>query len=196
MYTAGVLFFAFNSTAYAADEIVVTGERRAQDILDTPVSITSLGSAEISSLNADHPAELLNRAPGTFIHRGSGQEHLTAIRSPVLTGGAGAGSFLYLENGVPLRSAGFANVNGLFEAQLPLASQVEIVRGPGGAFYGANAVHGAINVITPRPDQNMQSANISFSQFHRKFSGVISRGNRGEGFYVGLSAHEDTGFRS
>jgi len=39
---------------------------------------------------AIHPAELLNMSAGVNIHRGSGQEHLTAIRSPVLTGGAGA----------------------------------------------------------------------------------------------------------
>ena len=51
---------------------------------------------------------MLNRAPGVHIHRGSGQEHLTAIRSPVLVGGAGAGSFLYLEDGIPMRAAGFA----------------------------------------------------------------------------------------
>ncbi|MCI5046597.1 MAG: TonB-dependent receptor [Aquisalinus sp.] len=190
------LLIATSGPAYAADEIIVTGERRVQDIFDAPVSITSLGTQEILTLNPDHPAELLNRTPGTFIHRGSGQEHLTAIRSPVLTGGAGAGSFLYLENGVPLRSAGFANVNGLFESQLPLAARVEVVRGPGGAFYGANAVHGAINVITPTPEENKQAANISLSEFHRKFSGSVARGNRGEGFYVGLSVHEDTGFRT
>ena len=54
-----------------------------------------------------HPSEALNEVAGVNIHRNSGQEHLTAIRSPVLTGGAGAGSFLYLEDGVPLRAAGF-----------------------------------------------------------------------------------------
>jgi len=46
-------------------------------------------------LTLAHPAERLNTVAGVNIHRGSGQEHLTAIRSPVLTGGAGAGSFLF-----------------------------------------------------------------------------------------------------
>ncbi|WP_306252336.1 TonB-dependent receptor [Parvularcula sp. IMCC14364] len=187
---------AFAEMAEAADEIVVTGERRPQALGDVPSGITRINDREIRIQSADHPAELLNTAPGTFIHRGSGQEHLTAIRSPVLTGGAGAGSFLYLENGVPLRSAGFANVNGLFESQLPLATQVEIVRGPGGAFYGANAVHGAINIITPSPDENRQTASISISEFRRKLKGTIARGNRGEGFFAGLYLHEDIGFRT
>jgi len=77
---------------------------------------------------------------------------LTAIRSPVLTGGAGAGSFLYLEDGVPRRAAGFANVNGLFEAGTEFAGKLEVFKGPGPATYGSNAVHGLINV---------QSADIS-----------------------------------
>ena len=80
------------------------------------------------------------------IQRGSGQEHLTAIRSPVLTGGAGAGSFLYLQDGVPLRAAGFANVNGLFESGIEFAGSAEVFKGPGPALYGSNAVHGLVNV--------------------------------------------------
>ena len=89
--------------------------------------------------------------PGVFIHRNNGQDHLTAIRSPVLTGGAGAGSFLYLEDGVPLRAAGFANVNGLFESMSEFAGGMEVIRGPGSVLYGSNAVHGLINVLTPAP---------------------------------------------
>ncbi len=41
---------------------------------------------------------------------------IIAFDSNIRTGGAGAGSFLYTLDGVPLRAAGFANVNGLFEA--------------------------------------------------------------------------------
>jgi len=48
----------------------------------------------------------------------------------VLTGGAGAGSFLYLEDGVPLRAAGFANVNGLFEGGTEFANSLDVLKGP------------------------------------------------------------------
>jgi len=95
----------------------------------------------LEGLTLAHPAEILNSVAGVNIHRGSGQEHLTAIRSPVLTGGAGAGSFLYALDGVPLRAAGFANVNGLLEAPTEIASRIEVFKGPGPADYGSNAVH-------------------------------------------------------
>ncbi len=194
---AFVIFCTIGVTcAQADDEIVVTAERRIQGTDTLASNIATIDNNEITSLGADHVSEILNRAPGVLIHRGSGQEHLTAIRSPVLTGGAGAGSFLFLENGVPLRAAGFANVNGLFEAQTALLDRVEIVRGPGGAFYGANAIHGVVNVITPAPADNFQSAAVSASGFHNKVTAAVARQNRGQGIYAGFSAHEDTGFRA
>ena len=78
------------------------------------------------------------------------REHLTSIRSPVLTGGSGAGSFLYMEDGVPLRAAGFSNVNGLFEASPEFSNQIEVLKGPGPVQYGSNAVHGLINFQNKR----------------------------------------------
>lgn len=129
------------------DEIIVRGILDAPtDVYDLPASVDVITSDVLESISPVHPAELLNGVAGLNIHRGSGQEHLTAIRSPVLTGGAGAGSFLYLEDGVPLRAAGFSNVNGLFESGLEFADTVEVFKGPGPAQYGSNAVHGLINI--------------------------------------------------
>jgi len=130
------------------DTIVVTAERREMPLTQTLGSISVFEADTIRGTSANHPSELLNRAAGVNIHRNNGQEHLTAIRSPVLTGGAGAGSFLYLADGVPLRAAGFANVNGLFEAGFDYASGVEVVKGPGSVLYGSNAVHGLVNVLS------------------------------------------------
>jgi hypothetical protein len=95
----------------------------------------------------------MNRVPGTYIQRGSGQESLTAIRSPVLTGPGSCGAFLFLENGIPVRPTGFCNVNDLFEVNSEQAEAIEIVRGPGSALYGSSAVHGTVNVLMPTPSQ-------------------------------------------
>ena len=139
----------------ASEEIVVTNERRVQTAMSVPLSVDVLSRARLTDTSAIHPAELLNTASGVNIHRGSGQEHLTAIRSPVLTGGAGAGSFLYLLDGVPLRAAGFGNVNGLFEAPGELSGGIEIVKGPGSALYGSNALHGLINFKSRAPEEGL-----------------------------------------
>ena len=72
-------------------------------------SISSVDKEQLEELDAQHPKQIFRRLPGIWISRGSGQEHLTAIRSPVLTGPGACGSFLVLEDGLPVRPTGFCN---------------------------------------------------------------------------------------
>jgi len=173
-------------------EIIVEGIYDANlRTLDIPASVDILTKDQIDLISAIHPAEALNTVAGVNIHRGSGQEHLTAIRSPVLTGGAGAGSFLYLEDGVPLRAAGFANVNGLFEAGTEFAGKLEVFKGPGPAAYGSNAVHGLINVQS-RDARSPDTARILASDDGLVSTMVsIGQGN----LRASVSAVHDNGFR-
>jgi outer membrane receptor for Fe3+-dicitrate len=136
--------------AFAADDIVVTAERRAAAVGRIASNVAALSAADLAAIGAQAPSEALNRLAGVAIQRGSGMESLPAIRSPVLTAGQGAGSFLTLEDGVPIRAPGFANINQVFETSLDFADRVEVTRGPGSARYGANAVHGIVNVLTPK----------------------------------------------
>ena len=142
--------------------VQVWGDRKADD----PGSQSVIAAALIDAAAADRPAEILNQAPGVNIQMNSGQEHLIAIRSPVLSGGAGQGSFLILENGVPTRSPAFGNVNSLIEPHLEIAEAIEVIRGPGSAKYGSNAVHGLINVILPDP-LGAQSLRASYGTLGR-----------------------------
>jgi len=152
-----VIVFIVNSISLYSkniEEIVVTGTKSKTQIIDQTGNLSFINSEEINFISPDNPSNVLNRMPGVFISQGSGQEHLTSIRSPVLSGGAGAGSFLYLEDGIPLRSAGFSNVNGLMESTIEIGERTEVIRGPGSVLYGSNAVHGLINVITEKDNLN------------------------------------------
>ncbi len=135
------------------DSVVVTASRFAKPLADYAGSATRLSADEIAGRGATHYADLLNLVPGVQLQRGSGQEGLLAIRSPVLTGAGACGAFLILEDGLPLRPAGFCNVNDLFEINTEQAGALEVLRGPGSATYGANAVHGIVNVISREPGQ-------------------------------------------
>ncbi len=171
-----VLSGALAQTA-VIDEVIVTTARSETLRIDNPGNIASLDPSETVNL---FPVELLNRAPGVHIHRGSGQEHLTAIRSPVLVGGAGAGSFLYLEDGIPMRAPGFANVNALMDAQPQDGGAVEIVRGPGSALYGSNAVHGLINFISAPLDNSDRHASIAYGSYGRHALGYQTAQQHGD----------------
>ncbi|MEM6850722.1 MAG: TonB-dependent receptor, partial [Pseudomonadota bacterium] len=107
------------------------------------------------------------------------------------------GSFLFLENNVPLRAAGFANVNGLFEAHYELAGDIEVVRGPGSVLYGANAVHGLINFIAPSPSETAAGATVSGGSYGRVKGDVYASLLYGDqSVYAGFSALSENGFRA
>jgi outer membrane receptor protein involved in Fe transport len=138
---------ALAETTTTLEEIVVTATRKPESALRTPLSIDRLSGDVIDLVGSTHHSEILNRAPGTMIQRGSGQESLTAIRSPVLTGAGSCGAFLFLENGVPIRPVGVCNVNEMFEINTEQAQAIEVLRGPATALYGSSAVHGTVNVL-------------------------------------------------
>ena len=142
------------------DEIIVTANRVNQPWLTASQSVTVLDDASISATGATHINELTAKVAGSWISRGNGQEHLTAIRSPVLTGAGGCGAFLMLQDNIPLRASGFCNVNELFEAASEVASSLEVLKGPGSAAHGSNALHGIIHVRTPIPGAESQRSQI------------------------------------
>ena len=138
------------------EEVVVTASRGAQSVGDVGASIEAI--RDIREISPTHINETMQRIPGVWISRGNGQEHLTAIRSPVLTGAGGCGAFLMTEDGIPLRASGFCNVNELFDVNSEQAARIEVLKGPGSVWYGSNAMHGMINVITPEPNGKREVA--------------------------------------
>lgn len=141
-----------SSEQRAIEEIMVTSStRRPESLANVNASVGVLSQQELTLVSHQHIQEVANRLAGVNINRNNGQESLTAIRSPVLTGSGACGAFLLAEQGIPLRAAGFCNVNELFDANTENASRIEVIRGPATAFYGSNAVHGMINVVLPDP---------------------------------------------
>ncbi len=136
------------SGAPELEEIVVRAEASVAAAHGTVGSVSTVDADAIDLTRAGHVHEVMVRVPGVWVSRGSGHEHLTAIRSGVLTGAGACGEFLYLENGVPIRPPGFCNVNNLFELNTEQAAAVEVVRGPASALFGGNALHGVINTVT------------------------------------------------
>ena len=156
-------------------------------------SLASINEKELEDLDAQHPKQIFRRSPGVWISRGSGQEHLTAIRSPVLTGPGACGSFLVLEDGLAVRPTGFCNVNGLFETFYEMATKVETITGPASARYGANAMHGVINILSkPISSENKFYTNIGPNDY-KNFK--IRAGNQKNLSFDGFFANND-GFRN
>lgn len=152
-----IAFFSIAPSCSAAhtgilEEVIVSASRSEQPISEVTTNISIVRDDELDLIGHTHINEAMHRVSGAWISRGNGQEHLTALRSPVLTGAGACGAFLMMEDGIPLRASGFCNVNELFYANSEQARQIEVIKGPASVVYGSNAMHGLINVITPRVD--------------------------------------------
>jgi len=179
------------------DRVVVTATRTPTELADFAGSINRIDSEQIVAIGATHHAELLNRVPGANFQRNSGQESLTAIRSPVLAGPGSCGAFLFLEDSVPIRPVGFCNVNELFEINFAQAQAVEVQRGPASVLYGSSAMHGAVNVLTRDPAQ-MPNLAVGVDAGPDSFlRGDVAVAHREDAFAVGLSGNleRDGGWR-
>ncbi len=177
----------------SGDDVVVTATREPRGALTTPASVSRIDGADLAELGAKHQSEALNQSAGVYIQRGSGAESLTAIRSPVLSGAGACGAFLVAEDNIPIRPVGFCNLNEMFELNYEQAGAIEVLRGPGSAMYGASAVHGIVNLLTPRVadladfSAGIEGGSDSFKRLRLGFAHEL--GNWGVGAYgVGTDA--------
>ena len=129
--------------------VTVTATRERQPLAETPAAVGVLGPRTIRQAAPTHPQQLLGQVPGVAIAVTNGEGHSSAIRQPFTT----APLYLFLEDGLPIRATGFFNHNALYELNLPMAGTVEVVRGPGTALYGSDAIGGIINLITRAPGE-------------------------------------------
>jgi outer membrane receptor protein involved in Fe transport len=144
--------------------IVVTASGEAQRRVETPASVGRLEGEVIRDVRPTHPAELMNRLPGIWVSPTTGEGHMTAIRQPITTNPV----YLFLEDGVPTRSPGFFNHNALYEVNVPQSDRIEVIRGPGTALYGSDAIGGVIDVGTRAPspaptfDANVEGNDLGY----------------------------------
>jgi iron complex outermembrane receptor protein len=140
--------FRLEEIAALVSPVVVsaTGERRHRE--EGSVSVEVLDGIEVRRTRAAHPAALMNRIPGVHVSELSGEGHSMAMRQPITT----KPMYLYLEDGIPTRATGFFNHNALYEVNIPQSGGLEVIKGPGTALYGSDAIGGIVNVLTrPAP---------------------------------------------
>lgn len=181
---------------YEIERIETTSSRIQGKISASGYAVTSISEETLSLLSFQHIQESLNYIAGAGVQRGNGQEYLPALRSPVLTGAGACGGILAAEDGIPLRAAGFCNINELFEAHGEVAERIDVIKGPASALYGSNAIHGVINVITPDTTREKGVLGVDYGSygFHRmKLQQGSDFGSAGVG--IAASVTRDTGYR-
>lgn len=189
---------AAQAEAPLTPELVVTATREPTPSLELVGNTARIDEERIRLVGHTHANQLGNQAAGTWLARGTEQESLPSIRSPVLTGPGSCGAFLMLEDGIPVRPAGFCNVNELFEILTEQSTAMEVVRGPSNALYGANGLHGTLNFLLPAPGaQPGFSASAELGPYHYWRGKVLWDGALGDDALVaGLTVDHDGDFRA
>ncbi|MEZ5331719.1 MAG: TonB-dependent receptor [Thermoanaerobaculia bacterium] len=129
--------------------IVVTASRTEQKLQESPAAISVITSQEIEEAPVDDFGDVLRNVPGVNVAQFSARDVQVTSRGST---NSLAASQLVLVDGRSIYLDFFGFV--IWE-YLPVnpgeIQQVEVVRGPGSAVWGANAMTGVINVITKRP---------------------------------------------
>jgi outer membrane receptor protein involved in Fe transport len=150
---SATLEFRLKIATVTLPEVVVSTTREEQLASTTPLSVGVIREQEIREARGHHPAEIVNRSPGVYVSNFGGEGHATAIRQPITT----KALYAYLEDGVPIRSTGFFNHNALYEINIPQAGRIEVIKGPGSAVYGSDAIGGVVNAFTREPSATREA---------------------------------------
>lgn len=130
-------------------EIVVTATRTEKEAREVPGSIQVIGKAELEAANARNVDELFKTVLGVDLQGGGFPGSPVRLNMRGLTTGYQSQRVLVLVDGRRINEQYQGNVEF---ALLPAdnVERIEILRGPGSALYGSNAMGGVINVITKR----------------------------------------------
>ena len=159
----GAASFACVTPAFAADseggsgEIVVTAQKRTQLLQDVPAAVSIVGSENLDRLRITQLTDLTGHVPGLqLVSAGSPGQSGIAIRGVSPLGAAGGSPVATYIDETPIGgSNGYAGANNFALDLLPYdLVRVEVLRGPQGTLYGANALGGLLKYVLTTPKLN------------------------------------------
>ena len=155
-----------DETSSQLKEVVVTAEKRATNIQETPISLTAIEGTALQAQGISNPEDAIRQVPGVALaSAGPGQTEYT-IRGLSSSGPAVGTVGFYLDDAPMTPPAGAQNGKVSIDPDLYDLNRIEVLRGPQGTLYGAGSMGGTIKLITNQPDVHAFAAStqIELSQ--------------------------------
>jgi len=191
--------------AVALDEIVVTAQRRDENLQNVPIAMTAVTAETLAATGITKTDELVAVTPGLVYYRTSG------TASPFIRGIGGISTSAGNEGSVA------TYVDGVYIRDMFTVTQtfnnierVEVLKGPQGTLFGRNATGGAIHTITKKPSHDrsaiLSGSYGSFEIFKGDFYGTtglddtlaidlaLAFREQGEGTGIERTSGRDIGF--
>lgn len=168
------------------DVIVVTASRTEQRLQEVPVAMSVISARELETAPVDNFGDVLRSVPGVNVAQISARD--VQVNGRGATNSLSNGQLVLLDGRtVYLDFFGFVMWD-LLPIDMRELAQIEVVRGPGSAVWGANALGGVVNMITKSPWE-MQGTNILLGagDFDTTY-GTISHARAGDTWGLKASA--------
>jgi iron complex outermembrane receptor protein len=145
----------------AIEEIVITTQKRAQNLQDVPISVTAITGDEIAALGIGESVDIASQTPGLKIGFPSGETNTPAI----FLRGVGLNDYNANSNG----SVGWY-MDEVYISQVTAQNfqlfdleRVEVARGPQGTLYGRNTTGGLVSFISKKPSHEGREGYVTAS---------------------------------
>ncbi len=176
------------------EEIVVTAQKREQNVQDVPIAITAFSAETLKDKAIGDIGALTKFAPNVNLDTGSPFSGDTSVLSASIRG-IGQDDFAFnLDPGVGVYVDGvyLARTIGANQSLLDI-DRIEILKGPQGTLFGRNTIGGAISIVThtPGPDKRFV-AQLTTGSFNRRDISVTGDFPVSDNFLTTLSFSSQT----
>ncbi|MBU2418224.1 MAG: TonB-dependent receptor plug domain-containing protein, partial [Alphaproteobacteria bacterium] len=153
---------AQDGQATSIDDIIVTAQKREQNLQDVPIVVTTLSQETLEGAGVRDIKDLQILTPGLIVTSTTNESVTTARIRGVGTVADNPG----IESSVGVVIDGvYRSRNGVGFGDLGELSRVEVLKGPQGTLFGKNTSAGVINILTEAPS------------FTPGFNGEVTAGN-------------------
>lgn len=155
--TVASILLASVTAARAADEntglaeVVVTANKRVENIQDVPIAVQALGTAKLEQLNVQNFDDYVKYLP-SVAYQTLGPGFAKIYMRGVSSGGDGNHTGPLPSVGVYLDEQPVTTIQGPLDIHIYDIERVEVLAGPQGTLFGASSEAGTLRIITNKPD--------------------------------------------
>lgn len=140
------------ANAPVLQEVIVTAEKRSQNIQDVPASVTAITANELATMGATGMADYVAKVPGLVLSNVSSANGTNQISIRGITTGVGGNPTV----GIYIDDSPFGGSNGFAGSTIPDLDpfdleRIEVLQGPQGTLYGAGSLGGLVKFVTVKP---------------------------------------------
>lgn len=132
-------------------EVVVTAQKRSQNLQDVPLSIAAVGAETLAEQGVQDFEAIAARIPGVALNSVGPGRSSYSIRGIASIGGNAPTTGVYVDE-APIVPSGGDGATANIDPDLFDLARVEVLRGPQGTLYGASSMGGTVRLITNQPD--------------------------------------------